>query len=115
VVHIAGGADERYAVLRFRTRDPAGKQHAGISAAPHPFLPANTWFDVRLTLGQNATVTLEYKHVEMSDWIAVGALPVHDSFRPNYVAISAMRRGRVDDVGYSVAVKRASPFSPHDR
>ena len=79
---------------------------------PHPFLPAGAWYDLRLILGEDRTVIMEYKNVKMSNWIAVGALAVHDDFRPNYVAISAERGGRMDDVGYKKARNGAPPFAP---
>jgi len=112
VIHIASGADKGFARVSIRTTDPSDKGLGSVSAAPHPFLPADAWYDVRLILGEDRTVTLEYKHVEMSYWVPVGALPVHDDFRPNYVAISAMRGGRVDDVGYRAARKPGPPFAP---
>ncbi|MEA1950111.1 MAG: hypothetical protein U9N87_01915, partial [Planctomycetota bacterium] len=99
VVHIGGGADKGFAKMSFRTTDPSDKVLGSVSAAPHAFLPAGAWYDVRLILGEDRTIALEYKHVKMSGWIPVGALTVHDDFHPNYVAISTTRGGRVDDVG----------------
>ena len=112
VVHIASGPDKGFAKVSVRTADPSDKGLGSVSAAPHPFLPANAWYDVRLILGENRTVTLEYKHVKMSYWLPVGALAVHDDFRPNYVAIATMRGGRVDDVGYRAARKPGPLFTP---
>jgi len=113
VVHINGSADKRFASVSFLTTDPSSKKKLGnVSAAPHPFLPSGAWYDVRLLLGENRTVSLEYKHVEMSYWVPVGTLTVHDAFRPNYIAISVTRGGRVDDVGYKAAHKRGPLFAP---
>jgi len=112
VVHVAGGPDKGFARVSVSTADAADKGVGSVSAAPHPFLPAGAWYDVRLILGENRTVTLEYKHVKMSYWVPVAVLTVHDDFRPNYVAISACRGGRVDDVGYRAARKPGPPFAP---
>ena len=98
--------------MSFRTTDPSDKDLGEVAAAPHPFLPAGAWYDLRLILGEDRTVIMEYKNVKMSNWIAVGALAVHDDFRPNYVAISAERGGRMDDVGYKKARNGAPPFAP---
>jgi len=105
VVHIHSNIDKGFAAVSFRTTDSSGRSLASISAAPHPFMPTGAWYDVRLTLEKNRTVTLEYKHEEMSYWIPVGTIAVHDDFRPNYVAIATMRGARLDDVGY-IAISR---------
>ena len=112
VLHIAGSADERFANVSFRMTDPSDKTLGSVSAAPHPFLPTDAWYDLRLTLGENRTVTAEYKHVDMSYWVPIGTLTAHDDFQPNYVAISAMRQGTLDDVGYRASPRPGPPFSP---
>ncbi|MFV1969226.1 MAG: hypothetical protein ACC628_27715 [Pirellulaceae bacterium] len=114
VVHIRSSVDKDFAAVSFRTTDSSEHSLGSISAAPHPFLPTGAWYDVRLTLGNDRTVTLEYKHVEMSYWIPVGTLAVHDDFRPNYVAISTMRGARLDDVGYRAAHEPGPVFGPAD-
>ncbi|MFV2070496.1 MAG: hypothetical protein ACC645_26310, partial [Pirellulales bacterium] len=83
VVHINGSANKDFAEVSYRTTGPKNKTLGYASAAPHPFLPTGAWYDVRLILGKDRTITLEYKHVEMSTWIPVGALAVHDDFHPN--------------------------------
>lgn len=112
VLHVGGSADKGFARVSLRTTDPSDKQVGAVSAAPHPFLPSGAWYDVRVILGKDRTVILEYKHMKMSTWIGVGALSVHDDFRPDYVAISTSRGGRMDDVGYRTTRKGGSPFSP---
>jgi len=112
VVHIRSSADKDFAAVTFWATDSSERTLGSISATPHPFLPTDAWYDVRLTLGKDRTVTLEYKHVEMSYWIPVGTLVAHDDFHPNYVAISSMRGARLDDVGYSVASLPSPAFAP---
>jgi len=111
-IHISGSIDKGFARLALRTTDPSNKDMGSVYAAPHPFLPSGAWYDVRLTLGEDRTVTLEYKHVKMSYWVPVGTLTVHEDFRPNYVAISTNRGGRVDDIGYRATRKAGPTFAP---
>lgn len=112
VIHIAGSVDSGYAGMTFRTTDPADGELDSVSAAPHPFLPADGWYDLRLILREDRTVTAEYKHIEMSYWVPIGALSVHADFEPRYVAVSALRRGVMDEVGYVAADESGSPFAP---
>ena len=112
VVHIGSSEDDGFARVSFRVNDPKSKALDSVWAAPHPFLPAGAWYDVRLILGENRKVTAQYKNVEMPHWIPVGTLSVHGDFHPKYVAIATSRRGRIDDVGYSPAGKPGQPFAP---
>ena len=105
VIHIASGKDKALANISFWCADPSGKRQGSIKAAPHSFLPTGEWYDLRLILGMDRTVALEYRHVMMSYWIPVGILSVHENFRPNYIAISATRGGIIDDVGYTITRK----------
>jgi hypothetical protein len=112
VIYIGGSADSRFAQVSVRVSDPSDNTLASISAAPHPFLPADAWYDVRLILREGRKVTAQYKRVEMSYWVPIGTLTVPSDFQPKYVAISAMRRGILDDVGYVPATAPGSPFAP---
>jgi hypothetical protein len=113
VIHITGGKDKNYAALSGRTNDPSNKTIVDtVSAAPHPFLAAGVWYEVRLVLAENRTVMLSYRHAEMSYWIPVGSMNVHKDFRPNFIAISTLRGARVDDVGFCAAPLSAPTFTP---
>ena len=110
VVHISGNADGSLARVSFRAGDSANKTSTGISAAPHHFLPSDTWYEVRLTLSEDRKVTAEYRQAEMTYWVPIGTLSVYSDFQPKYVAISASRRATLDDVGYVVATEPGSLF-----
>ncbi len=112
VIHIGASRDKRFARISFRTTDKADKTLSQVSAAPHPFLPAGVWYDVRLALDENRTVTAAYKHEKMSYWVPIGSLAAHDDFQPNYAAIAVSRGGRLDDVGYSATHRRGVLFAP---
>ena len=108
-VHITGSADKRFAAVSFRVTDADDRTYMSTSAAAHPFLPADQWYDFRLTLAEGRTVIAEYKHVDMSYWVPLDTLKVPDDFQPNYVAISATRQAIIDDVGY-IAADKSSPL-----
>ena len=60
-------------------------------------LSADTWYDVRIELnGLDATAS--YKESTSPTWITIGTLAAYSEFVPNYVALSAVRRGYADNV-----------------
>ena len=69
-------------------------QDAGILGA--------TWYDVRITLNNDDTVSGEYKLTTSDTWLPIGdgLLPIMDpaNFAPNFVGIAGQNSGRVDDI-----------------
>ena len=112
VLHIGGGTDPGFANITFRTADAPGKNGRSVSPSAHPFMPADAWYEIRLTLGEDRAVLAEYRHVDMGWWVPIGKLEVFDDFNPKYVAIAAGRQGIIDDVAYVVSPKSGKPFTP---
>ena len=65
-------------------------------------LPSNTWFDVRMTLNGDDTVSGEYKLTTSDTWIPIGDGSVNildpAEFAPNFVGVAGQESGRVDDI-----------------
>lgn len=62
-----------------------------------------TWYDVRMTVNTDATVSGEYKLTTSDTWIPIGDGVIDimdpDNFAPNFVGISGQNSGRIDDIG----------------
>lgn len=67
-------------------------------------LSQDAWYDVRVTMDFSANpveATGEYKESSSGTWIPMGTVTMYDDFDDTYVAVSAIRNGHVDDVGYT--------------
>gem|GEM_PF-6168093 len=111
VLHVGGSPDSGFANITFRTSDAQDKNRHSVAPAAHPFLPADAWYEVRLTLGEDHTVRAEYRQVAMNWWIPIGKLDVFDGFDPRYTAIAANRQGIIDDIAYVVAPESGETFT----
>ena len=62
----------------------------------------NTWYDVRMTLNNDDTVSGEYKLTTSDTWLPIGSGVVDimdpENFAPNYVGLSGQNFGRIDDI-----------------
>ena len=65
-------------------------------------LLSNTWYDVRMTLNGDDTVSGEYKLTTSDTWIPIGdgLVDVVDTvnFAPNFVGVAGQELGRIDDL-----------------
>ena len=60
----------------------------------------NTWYDIRLTVNDNATATCHYKKAGTSRWINAGTVVLYDEFDDTYVRLASNRQAYFDDVAY---------------
>ena len=68
----------------------------------------DTWYDVRMTVNTDDTVSGEYKLTTSEDWIPIGdgVVDVLDpaNFAPNYVGVAGQNSGRIDDISVTDSV-----------
>jgi len=70
-------------------------ENQGFDDAPAP----DSWYDIRMTTNAgNGSVTYDVKSVGTGSWTTLGTLNTFAGFAPNYVWISGMRQGAVDDI-----------------
>ena len=102
--HIFGDDTGTNASLRFMVDDYSGSTNVADTRITVSGLSGDTWYDVRATLtptrdGHYQAVG-EYKLSSNENWITIGTLTTYNGFAPNYIGISCLRGGFMDDVGY---------------
>jgi hypothetical protein len=62
-------------------------------------LSADVWYDVQLSLDDtDQQVSGAYRVSGTSSWTPLGVLAYADGFQPNYLGLSALRSGYLDDI-----------------
>jgi len=93
------GDDKGKVSLMFVVEDYKEGKYGADTRIEVPGLSVGTWYDIKMTVA-GRDVTAEYKRYDSKVWIKIGELTAYSGFLPNYVAISAIRGGCLDDVGY---------------
>jgi len=96
-------------------QSPAGVYDRADDTGTGVGILGDTWYDVRLTLNGDNTVTGEYKlTTEPTVWTEIGdGIEIGDpsGFSPNYVGVRGENAGRIDDISVNGVIPEPSSMA----